>query len=226
MGMDMTILFKLLLSGMFGLLIGIERELKHKPIGLKTCVIISVSSCLLTDVSVTAAEAYAMTSVNVRTDPMRLAAQVVSGIGFLGAGAILRRNNDVITGLTTAAMMWAASGVGIAVGAGFYLEAALGVVIILFAVKLLPPVLRMIGLKRLMSTELGVSVLVEHAGQLDAVVQVIKENGCSARLSTVKDRDDGLLAYLRVDVYKKTEISKIYAMLKETEGIRRVEIVG
>jgi putative Mg2+ transporter-C (MgtC) family protein len=226
MGMDMTILFKLLLSGVFGLLIGIERELKHKPIGLKTCVIISVSSCLLTDVSVTAAEAYAMTSVNVRTDPMRLAAQVVSGIGFLGAGAILRRNNDVITGLTTAAMMWAASGVGIAVGAGFYLEAALGVVIILFAVKLLPPVLRMIGLKRLMSTELGVSVLVEHAGQLDAVVQVIKENGCSARLSTVKDRDDGLLAYLRVDVYKKTEISKIYAMLKETEGIRRVEIVG
>jgi len=220
-------LLKLLLSGVFGLLIGIERELKHKPIGLKTCVIISVSSCLLTDVSVTAAKAFAMMSTNVRTDPMRLAAQVVSGIGFLGAGAILRRNNDVITGLTTAAMIWAASGVGIAVGAGFYLEASLGAVIILFAVKLLPKVLRIIGLKKLMSTELGVSVLMEHTGHLDSVEQIIKENGCSVRLSAVKDRDDGLLqAYFKIDVYRKIDIPQIYLLLKEIKGIKRVEIAG
>jgi putative Mg2+ transporter-C (MgtC) family protein len=223
----MSILLKLLLSGVFGLLIGIERELKHKPIGLKTCVIISVSSCLLTDVSVTAAKAFAMMSTNVRTDPMRLAAQVVSGIGFLGAGAILRRNNDVITGLTTAAMIWAASGVGIAVGAGFYLEASLGAVIILFAVKLLPKVLRIIGLKKLMSTELGVSVLMEHTGHLDSVEQIIKENGCSVRLSAVKDRDDGLLqAYFKIDVYRKIDIPQIYLLLKEIKGIKRVEIAG
>lgn len=220
-------MLKLLLSGVFGLLIGIERELKHKPIGLKTCVIISVSSCLLTDVSVTAAKAFAMMSTNVRTDPMRLAAQVVSGIGFLGAGAILRRNNDVITGLTTAAMIWAASGVGIAVGAGFYLEASLGAVIILFAVKLLPKVLRIIGLKKLMSTELGVSVLMEHTGHLDSVEQIIKENGCSVRLSAVKDRDDGLLqAYFKIDVYRKIDIPQIYLLLKEIKGIKRVEIAG
>jgi putative Mg2+ transporter-C (MgtC) family protein len=223
----MTILLKLLLSGVFGLLIGIERELKHKPIGLKTCVIISVSSCLLTDVSVTAAKEFAMMSANVRTDPMRLAAQVVSGIGFLGAGAILRRNNDVITGLTTAAMIWAASGVGIAVGAGFYREASLGAVIILFAVKLLPNVLRIIGLKKLMSTELGVSVLMEHTAHLDSVKQIIRENGCGVRLSAVKDRDDGLLqAYFKIDVYKKTDIPQIYLLLKEIKGIKRVEIAS
>lgn len=223
----MAILFKLLLSGAFGLLIGIERELKHKPIGLKTCVIISVSSCLLTDVSITAAKAFAMMSANVRTDPMRLAAQIVSGIGFLGAGAILRRNNDVITGLTTAAMIWAASGVGIAVGAGFYMEASLGVVIILFAVKLLPHMLRIIGLKKLVSTELGASVLMENAGQLDSVVRVIEENGCRVRLSSIKDREDGLLqAYIRIDVYKKTDIPEMYRLMKGTEGIKRVDIAG
>lgn len=222
---DHTILLKLLLSVVFGLLIGIERELKHKPIGLKTCVIISVSSCLLTIVSVNAAKELALLSVNVRTDPMRLAAQIVSGIGFLGAGAILRRSNDMITGLTTAAMIWAASGVGIAVGAGFYVEASLGAVIMLFAVKLLPQVLGLLGLKKLVSTELGVSILIEQAGHLESVLQIMKDNGWAVRLSSIKDRDDSLLqAYFRIDVHRRTDAPQIYHVLKAAEGIKRVEI--
>ena len=68
-------------------------------------------------------------------DPLRLAAQIVSGIGFLGAGVILRRGNDSITGLTTAAMIWGAAGIGIAVGAGFYMDATLAVVIIVLELR-------------------------------------------------------------------------------------------
>ena len=75
------------------------------------------------DVSIQAAEHYAQVSDNIRTDPMRLAAQVISGIGFLGAGVILHKKNDAISGLTTAAIIWAAAAIGVATGAGFIFDA-------------------------------------------------------------------------------------------------------
>ena len=89
--------------------------------------------------------------INVTMDPLRLAAQIVSGIGFLGAGAILRRDNDNITGFTTAAMIWGAASIGIAVGAGFYIEAAFAVVCVMLVIEILSPALSKFGPKRLRS---------------------------------------------------------------------------
>ncbi len=104
--MDYTdLLLKLGLSAILGFAIGLERELKRKPLGLKTCLVISIISCLLTIVSIKAAYNLPHTD-HMNMDPLRLAAQIVSGIGFLGAGVILRRGNDSIAGLTTAAMIW------------------------------------------------------------------------------------------------------------------------
>lgn len=74
---------------------------------------------MLTIVSIQSAEYYAEISMNIRSDPMRLAAQIISGVGFLGAGVILHRHDDAISGLTTAAIVWASAGVGITCGAGF-----------------------------------------------------------------------------------------------------------
>ena len=106
------IFIKILFAMVLGGIIGLERELKAKPVGVKTCMIIAVTTCVLTIVSIQSAEHYAQVSENIRTDPMRLAAQVISGIGFLGAGVILRKHNDAISGLTTAAIIWAAAGIG------------------------------------------------------------------------------------------------------------------
>ena len=104
--------------------------------GLKTSLVIATFSCLLTIISIeTAYSTPAREDINITMDPLRLAAQIVSGIGFLGAGVILRRGNDSITGLTTAAMIWGAAGIGIAVGAGFYMDATLAVVIIVLVLK-------------------------------------------------------------------------------------------
>ena len=85
----LLILGKMLLALVLGGIIGLERELKHKPVGVKTCAIIAVTTCVLTIVSIQAAEHYAQVSDNIRTDPMRLAAQVISGIGFLGSNILL-----------------------------------------------------------------------------------------------------------------------------------------
>ena len=95
------LLIKLIASLISGFLIGVDRQIKHKPLGLKTSMVICIASCLMTIVSIEAVAKYASEHTP-NMDPMRLAAQVVSGVGFLGAGVILRRSNDVISGLTTA----------------------------------------------------------------------------------------------------------------------------
>ena len=130
------VLLKLGIAATLSLIIGIERELKKKPVGLKTSLVIATFSCLLTIISIeTAYSTPPRDDINITMDPLRLAAQVVSGIGFLGAGVILRKGNDSITGLTTAAMIWGAAAIGIAVGAGFYLEAFVTVIIVVIGIE-------------------------------------------------------------------------------------------
>ena len=87
-------------------------------------------------------------------DSLRLAAQIVSGIGFLGAGVILRRGNDTISGLTTAALIWGAAGIGIAVGAGYYVEAIIGVALLIISVEIIPFFFGLIGPKQLRQRKL------------------------------------------------------------------------
>lgn len=98
--------------------IGVEREIKGKPAGLRTNILICVGSALLADLSTKFAEAGGRGG-----DPGRLAAQIVTGVGFLGAGTIMQARGTV-TGLTSAATIWVVAAMGIAVGAGFYVEAA------------------------------------------------------------------------------------------------------
>lgn len=97
LSIDVELIIKLMISAFFGLIIGIERELKKKPLGLKTSLVISIISCLITIVSIESAYVFpGNDATEIRMDPLRLAAQIVSGIGFLGAGVILRRDNDRI----------------------------------------------------------------------------------------------------------------------------------
>lgn len=111
-----------------GGLIGLERGMKNRPAGLRTYMLVCVGACLI---MLTNQYIYQFTGAG---DPMRLGAQVVSGIGFLGAGTIIVTKHNQIKGLTTAAGLWASAGVGLALGIGFYeaaLTAALGIYIIL-----------------------------------------------------------------------------------------------
>src|SRR5690625_5947049 len=131
-------LIRLFLAAILGLLLGIEREIKRKSLGLRTILVISVVSCLLTIVSIQSAYIFpATTYAEIRMDLLRLAAQIVSGVGVLGAGVILRRDDDTVSGLTTAAIVWGAAGEGIGVGAGFYIEAITGVALLLLSIELI-----------------------------------------------------------------------------------------
>lgn len=113
-----SIVVRILSAIIVGGLIGLERGMKNRPAGLRTYMLVCIGSCLI---MLTNQYIYQYTGAG---DPMRLGAQVVSGVGFLGAGTIVVTKHNQIKGLTTAAGLWASAGVGLALGIGFY-EAAL-----------------------------------------------------------------------------------------------------
>ena len=113
---DEELLLRLVLSCVLGGIIGYERQARRKSAGLRTNLLVCLGSCLI---MVLSQELYLRVEGHTNADPARLAAQVVSGIGFLGAGAIMKEGVTV-TGLTTAACLWVVAGVGLAVGAGLY----------------------------------------------------------------------------------------------------------
>ena len=117
--------YQVFLSLCFGGLIGYERERNRKGAGLRTNILICLGSTLITHVSIEFSRHFGFGV----SDPSRIAAQIVSGVGFLGAGTILhqaRGQDSVISGLTTAATIWAVAGIGLALGAGFYWDAFIG----------------------------------------------------------------------------------------------------
>ena len=130
----LDLLGRLLLATVLGGAVGFEREYSGKPAGLRTNILICVGAALITEISI-ALPGLGVTEL-VRPDPARLAAQIVSGIGFLGAGTIIQARGSV-TGLTTAATLWVVAAIGIAVGARAYVEAVGVVVLVLFTLVLL-----------------------------------------------------------------------------------------
>lgn len=119
-GLQLGLLGRLLLASVLGGLVGWERERSGKPAGLRTNMLICLGAALLGDVSIHFAGM--VPTEQVRNDPARIAAQVVSGIGFLGAGTIIQARGSVI-GLTTAATLWVVAAIGLAVGGGNYVAA-------------------------------------------------------------------------------------------------------
>jgi putative Mg2+ transporter-C (MgtC) family protein len=220
-----VVLVKLGISALFGLMIGIERELKNKPVGLKTSLVISISSCLLTIVSIESAEQFSLLTGQTVMDPMRLAAQIVSGIGFLGAGVILRRSNDVISGLTTAAMIWGASGLGIAAGAGFYKEAAAGAFLILISVELIPLIMKWIGPKALRQIDIKLKLIVESEANMSDVMKQVNELKVRIVNVRIKDLENNQRKMeLAALIYEKRYTTDLYNDVKKIYGIKSVEI--
>jgi putative Mg2+ transporter-C (MgtC) family protein len=125
-----------LLAALLGGLLGFERELRQKSAGLRTHMLIAIGSALFTLMSYELADAAG-------GDPGRIAAQIVTGIGFLGAGAIIRRDGD-IHGLTTAATIWVNAAVGVAAGGGEYHLAFMATGVTLVALLLLHPIEKII----------------------------------------------------------------------------------
>lgn len=129
--MPFNLTLRLLLAAGLGAAIGLEREWRQKPAGLRTNILIALGSALFTAISIELAHAGGT--------PDRIAAQIVTGIGFVGAGAILRSGHNV-HGMTTAATIWVNAAIGMAAGAAFYAIATAATVVTLIVLAVLPPI--------------------------------------------------------------------------------------
>ncbi len=116
---DIEMVVRLLLAVVLGILVGIEREVSHRPAGLRTHALVSLGACLFTVISISYFD----------IDPARIAAGIVAGIGFIGAGSIIATKGQV-QGITTAASLWCVAAIGLAVGVGAYVLAVVSAVLV------------------------------------------------------------------------------------------------
>ena len=139
---------RLFVAGAMGVLIGLEREYRAKEAGYRTHFLVALGSALIMIVSQYGFMEVLKTDL-IRLDPSRIAAQVVSGIGFIGAGTIILQK-QIVRGLTTAAGIWATSGIGLAVGAGMYAVGISATLLVLLGLETLSYFFKSIGLRNMM----------------------------------------------------------------------------
>jgi putative Mg2+ transporter-C (MgtC) family protein len=169
----LVLLVKLLLATVLGGAIGMERELAGKPAGLRTNILICVGAALFTHLSILIAQIGFTPDGRPYGDTTRIAAQIVSGIGFLGAGAILHAHGAVV-GLTTAASIWVVAAVGAAIGAGAYVEGiGTSVLIVLVLVGLRPVESRLLNRRR----KVHATVRVQRNSRFDTIEEILRISG-------------------------------------------------
>ncbi len=210
------VLARLALAAGLGGAIGIERELRDRLAGLRTHLLVAVGAALFTLVS-----AYAWTDFdftgNVTFDPTRIAAQIVTGIGFLGAGAIIRQG-PTVHGLTTAATLWASAAIGMASAAGFYTGAVLATAVTLIIVW----PLRVVEHRYLYRIRAGVAhIVVELKGGASVAPVLSYLAGEKVELAGVQIQEDGRHRTISADVELERE-SRIVDVVDGLLGIEGV----
>ena len=215
-GMENTMIWdfvwRLVLAALFGTIIGLDREYREKEAGFRTHFLVSLGSALMMIVSQYGFSEI-LTHDGVSLDPSRIAAQVVSGIGFIGAGTIIF-NHQIVRGLTTAASLWATAGIGLTAGAGMSWLALAATILTLVALEGLSLVFRSLGSRRMVvvfsaSDRAGVADTLDRIRtdgymvvSYEVVPQVVGGDGITYRVTMVVKAKPGsdnnqLLALLR-----------------------------
>ena len=209
----LDLMIRLLVALILGGAIGLERERQERAAGLRTVTMVSLGSCLFTLLS-----AYGFD----HTDPSRVAAQIVTGIGFLGAGTIFLRK-DLVRGLTTAATIWATAAIGMAAATAQYFEAVFTTLLVLAVLMVLKPIERRI-FKR--PEEATVTMIVPRAdGAIEVVTTALRKIGAvpqSVHFQEMDSGDDRLNMELEMPASCTTR--DIVRELRAVAGVRQIAI--
>jgi len=217
---EIDIIVRIILSCVLGGLIGLERESLNKSAGFRTHILVCVGSALIMIVS---QDMYFLYEGKASMDPARIAAQVVSGIGFLGAGTIMREGTTV-KGLTTAASLWVVAAVGLAVGAGFYFPALVTTGVIFLTLIYLGKVEKlMAGLTH------GMILLVtvdNRPGQLGRIGLMLGEHGINILNIQMKQMRDNNSVIMEIDIKTPPNINmnEVLYELSDLPGVFQVEL--
>ena len=210
-----SIIFRLLLATLLSGFIGTERSKMGRAAGLRTHILVCIGATIVAMTGQYLYEYYDLTG-----DVTRIAAQVISGIGFLGAGTILVKNNSIGTGLTTAACVWATGAIGIAIGYGFYEAAIIGALLILFTTGKLGVIDKKVNKN---TNEVNVYIEFENAKLLNSTLRQIEGLNCiieNINLTKAKTKNpNGIGAEFTLLTNKKNDKSKIIEQLNKIDNV-------
>ena len=206
-------MLRLFVALLLGAIVGLERERQERAAGLRTVTMVSLGSCLFTIVGAFGFD---------HTDPSRVAAQIVTGIGFLGAGTIFLRK-DLVRGLTTAATIWATAAIGMAAGTAQYFEAVFTTLLVLAVLMVLKPIERRF-FKR--PAEANVSLVVPRSDdELERVRAALGSIGAfllSLRIHELPQNEDRLEMDVAMPAHRRT--SDLLRQLRSLDGVHQILI--
>jgi putative Mg2+ transporter-C (MgtC) family protein len=216
---EIEIVLRIVLAIIFGGLIGLERESVNKSAGFRTHILVCVGSALIMLVSI---DVYQQFQGKANIDPGRIAAQVVSGIGFLGAGTIMREGISV-RGLTTAATLWAVAAVGLAVGVGYYFGAVISTGVIFLTLVYLGKVERNVA-----GNEPTITIKIStenHPGQLNKISEQLAQFHVKIKHIELKEvQKEGIIsAELKIQIPNLMGLPDIMQNLVNINGVNHVE---
>jgi putative Mg2+ transporter-C (MgtC) family protein len=215
------VLLRLALAALFGAAIGVERELREREAGLRTHLLVCVGSALFTIVGAYGFRGFLVNGgAVIRADPTRIAAQIVTGIGFLGAGAIIRQGLSV-RGLTTAATLWVVAAIGLAAGAGYYSAAAIATVLVILSLWPLRLVAHRVFVRFRPERE-RLLVDLERGRPPGSVLDAVEAAGAHVESLSLEDEEDRRSIALEVDFPPGTRDSVLHA-LADLEGVKTVQ---
>ena len=216
MPFELEMAARLLLAVLLGGFIGYEREHTNRPAGFRTHILVCAGAALVMATSEYMVRRYSISAV----DPARLGAQVISGIGFLGAGTIIRDGVNV-RGLTTAASLWAVSCVGIAVGCGFYLGAVIATILIFITLITLKKAERRFSRRNRFRT-----IIIESeniSGQVGIVTNLLEKSSIEIKnIQLYKNKDNAQMIKLLVRLPGGAMDAQTLNELQAIEGVREV----
>ncbi|BAG08788.1 MgtC/SapB family protein [Finegoldia magna] len=211
---------RLILAAILGAVIGIEREIKNRAAGFRTHIIVSVGACLIMLIGI---DGIGKFSSDTARDTARIAGQVISGIGFLGAGTILQKKNAV-TGLTTAATLWLSAAIGLAVGIGYYEGAIIATVICLVTLISLNKISDLINKKTIKSYSM---IFDTYNFNQDSFYEFTSKEGVEIRKLDIIDEemDDKSMIEVTFSFNKNYDINGFFKKLKSEYNLQSVKSV-
>ncbi|MDQ4143437.1 MAG: MgtC/SapB family protein [Actinomycetota bacterium] len=211
------LIVRILAAAGLGAAVGLEREFSDQPAGFRTHILVSLGAALFTVAGALGAEAFDGDST-IRFDPTRIAAQVVTGIGFLGAGAIIQQGVNV-RGLTTAASLWVTAAIGLACGLGFYAAALVTAGVTLVSLVLLKPLERGI-LQRVSIRRQRLIIQPEEGFRVRGLVERLDELSVSVGTFSLVTEDDDSYFVVSLKLPKGVRHDRVLEEVSAIEGIK------
>jgi putative Mg2+ transporter-C (MgtC) family protein len=221
MDMAWILIVRLLVATVFGALIGLEREYHAKEAGVRTHLLVALGSCLFMILSIYGFDAF-LDNDNVSYDPSRIASQVVTGIGFIGAGTIIL-HKQAVRGLTTAAGVWVTAAIGLACGNGMYILAAVTTVTVLGSLGLINLYLPYFSQK-----ERQITFLAEDYNVLTEILENLRREKITVlnyeMRKDAEENDGKMLIVLKIRMRRYGTIESMTSILKNFEQVEIVQI--